>query len=450
MNPGPPQGQPLLNDHESQNLNSFFSGFDSNAFANAPDQLPRAQYGMPQGQFEIPPTFVGSETRMGVDPNHLQAGGYGIFDTNMMGQNMQAYNNSNTYNSNMPAVPYTNQYSPHFVDQLHSAASTVPGEYGHNWQHQPYANGMIPMSAPNPHLMRFGSDQHFQPTGYTASSGQANPDMNMPWLEPQHSSATNTAPNTRPNTEPSSPNWSKKRKHEEFQEQHLNGFMHNRTQSRNAHPSPPVSNPRRQRSSVVKHEHPAQTSQPPTPATNSKPETPLDEQPVVVNDDSGDDAEAEDEDPPPSATIERSPSPLAPWPASKARPPKSHKPPPPPKPSRKKKESRPKPKRPSHTPSSRTPLTPAQKKANHTNSEQRRRDATARSYAELYDLVPELDQMGKQSTMKKLEVVVEKVTRVKNGVKQLRAMLAESDHGAGAGGFVGGDTELAMMSGWHT
>lgn len=64
-------------------------------------------------------------------------------------------------------------------------------------------------------------------------------------------------------------------------------------------------------------------------------------------------------------------------------------------------------------------MTADQKKANHTNSEQRRRDATARAYAELYDLVPELEVMGKQSTMKKLEVVVNRLAEVKSGNERL-------------------------------
>jgi hypothetical protein len=77
------------------------------------------------------------------------------------------------------------------------------------------------------------------------------------------------------------------------------------------------------------------------------------------------------------------------------------------------------------------PLTQQQKKANHTNSEQRRRDATARAYAELYDLVPEVGAMGKQSTMKKLEVVVAKVQKTIQTVDELRTKL-----GVQAGGSV--------------
>jgi len=104
--------------------------------------------------------------------------------------------------------------------------------------------------------------------------------------------------------------------------------------------------------------------------------------------------------------------------------------------------------------SSRVPLTLEQKKANHTNSEQRRRDATARAYAELYDLVPELEEMGKQSTMKKLEVVVAKVRRVKQRVEELRLKLGLDPgtgrpstspmHSAGGNVLMHGD-----IHGWH-
>ena len=78
----------------------------------------------------------------------------------------------------------------------------------------------------------------------------------------------------------------------------------------------------------------------------------------------------------------------------------------------------------STTPGShRQPLTQAEKKANHTNSEQRRRDATSRAYAEMYDLVPELESMGKLSTTKKLECVVKKVRELKVGNVALERML---------------------------
>ena len=68
----------------------------------------------------------------------------------------------------------------------------------------------------------------------------------------------------------------------------------------------------------------------------------------------------------------------------------------------------------------RVTLSAQQKKANHTNSEQRRRDLTGRAYQELFDLVPQLENMGKQSTMKKLEVVVARVAHLKGIVIGLR------------------------------
>lgn len=95
------------------------------------------------------------------------------------------------------------------------------------------------------------------------------------------------------------------------------------------------------------------------------------------------------------------------------------------------------------------PLSAEQKKANHTNSEQRRRDATARAYAELYDLVPEIQEMGKQSTMKKLEIVVQKVRDIKDRLEYLRGLMGQ-DLGNGRmlpGQILTGD--MAHLQGWR-
>jgi hypothetical protein len=199
-------------------------------------------------------------------------------------------------------------------------------------------------------------------------------------------------------------------------------------------------------------------SQPPTPLSNSKSQTPLEpENPQISESPEDEDAEAEDED---EDQMEqpKSPSP-APWPGSKPRPPKNTKVPPPKPPRRKKAStsaSAPKTKKSlasQKIASSRTPLSIEQKKANHTNSEQRRRDATARSYAELYDLVPELEDLGKQSTMKKLEVVVAKVRNTKERVEELRAKLGmDPVTGRPLGGGAGGGSGMLLYSdvpGWR-
>ena len=264
--------------------------------------------------------------------------------------------------------------------------------------------------------MRFGSDSHFQPSGFTGPQMEvAEPELPLDWLE--------SGPNTQPNTQPSSPNWSKKRKLENNHVNNRNGFVSN---GRNPH--------RRQNSTNMKTESRDQRSfLPPVTPKLAKPS--MDSLNQYEDPDFDEDAEAEDDDDPTAtntaALPSRESSPPAPWPSSRARPPKSDKPFSP-KSSRKRKKSEssatPSSMKKSATkvarqPSSRVPLSQAQKKANHTNSEQRRRDATARGYAELYDLVPEVSSMGKQSTMKKLEVVVDKVQKTIGTVKDLRAKL---------------------------
>jgi hypothetical protein len=312
--------------------------------------------------------------------------------------------------------------------------------------------------------MGFGTDTRFQTSGYAAIHNPMDPDlpqglqMNNPlgeWLEP--TSASTTQPNTQPNTQPSSPNWAKKRNFDDFarDQQPRNGFVVPAQHAGSTQPSPPQSNPRRKRS-VVKAETKASLSQPPTPLSNSKPQTPLGtETPDVQRTPEQDeDAEAEEED---EDTMEqpRSPSP-APWPGSKPRPPRNTKAPPPKPPRKKTAAPTPKPRKaqPSQKSTSRVPLSLEQKKANHTNSEQRRRDATARSYAELYDLVPELEDLGKQSTMKKLEVVVAKVRRTKERVEELRTKLGMDPTtgrplGGGAGGGGAGMPLFTDVPGWR-
>lgn len=441
ITPGPPPGQPLLNAHENQNLDDFFHDFDQNAAANK--SMGHAQFNMPVEHdqfFGMPPVFVGSETAMGnrsvVDPHQLQGRGF-PYGNSMMGHDMNTLTQSNSLGGGMHGPPYSDAtYSNPLITQLQTAAAMQPA-YTSGWQHAFAAQNIMHPQTQGQQGVTFGTDSRFQASGYAAPSNLMDPDipqglqMSNPidWLEPASASTT------QPNTQPSSPNWSKKRNFDEFQRdpKSRNGFVpstHSQ-QVGSAQPSPSHSVSRRKRGSVVKNEA-GMSSQPATPLSTSKPHTPLNPDMSTPGDHEAD-AEAEEDD---DATAEqtKSPSP-APWPSSKARPPRNAKPPPPPKPSRTKKASakastpikpRSKVQRTSSsqgTPSTRVPLTLEQKKANHTNSEQRRRDATARAYAELYDLVPELEEMGKQSTMKKLEVVVAKVQRVKQGVEELRAKL---------------------------
>ena len=426
MTPGPPIGQPLLNDDENANFNNFLSGFDNNQMLDKHGHPQQYHMNHHQGDmFNMPPTFVGSETTMGplagIDPAQLEryAMNYGEgLGTRVPGVHI----------SPASQVPYgagnshglQDNWSQSLFSQLNSAAAVQPG-YSTGWQQQQLHAQGLPLQHPGRGPpMRFGSDSHFQPSGFTG------PPLDIPETELQNLEWLESQPNTQPNTQPSSPNWSKKRKLNEYHRDGRNGFMAPNGQSVR----------RQQSSSHMKMESRGQLSMPPTPITTSKPQTPsIDEY------DQDEDAEAEDDDDPTAtntaAMPSREPSPPAPWPSHKARPPKSNKPPPPPKPSRKRKKSES-----ATTPnkksaqklrqqSSRVPLTHEQKKANHTNSEQRRRDATAKSYAELYDLVPEVAAMGKQSTMKKLEIVVDKVSKTIRAVEELRAKL-----GVQAGGSV--------------
>ncbi len=79
----------------------------------------------------------------------------------------------------------------------------------------------------------------------------------------------------------------------------------------------------------------------------------------------------------------------------------------------------------------RVPLTSDQKRANHTNSEQRRRDQAQKAFAKLFDLVPELEQEGKLSQMKKLERVVRKIRELEEGNRECRRRIEVVEKGGG-------------------
>ncbi|KAJ9615349.1 hypothetical protein H2200_001424 [Cladophialophora chaetospira] len=470
ITPGPPPGQPLLNAHENQDLDNFFQGFDQNAAAHK--SLTHSHFNVPADHeqfFNMPPMFVGSDTalaqRAAIEPHQLSGGGF-PYGNMLLGPDMNAVAPPQSLVGGMHGPSYTDPafHNP-FVAQLQSAASMQPA-FTQSWQQSFPAHNMMNTQTQSRLGMGFGTDARFQPTGYAAPHNPMDPDlpqglqMTNPlseWLEPN--SASTTQPNTQPNTQPSSPIWSKKRNFDDFarDQQPRNGFVVPAQNAGSARPSPPNSNSRRKRS-VVKTEVRTPLSQPPTPLSNSKPHTPLEPEYPDPSEtpEQDEDAEAEEED---EDSIQRpkSPSP-APWPGSRPRPPRNTKAPPP-KPSRKRKAStstpaKAKKSQATQKTTARTPLSLDQKKANHTNSEQRRRDATQRSYAELYDLVPELDDIGKQSTMKKLEVVVAKVRHTKERVEELRAKLG-MDPAAGrplGGGAGSGGSSMLLYSdvpGWR-
>jgi len=416
--PPPQQGQPLLNDQEAEQIHDFFSTFEAESQAHSNPMHGHFSDNMAQLQsLQMPNTYVGHEVNMRSPQPSMDWHGHQMnpfqFGHPMNAMAMQTptspYDNTNGH----MASPVHNMYPMHHNNNMQNYNNN-------NWQQ---AFSAHPMPGPRPDI-NFGSDPNFLSNGYTAPDGTMDADISLlSYAMAPTSSASNTQSNSRPgsdaNTEPSTPVAVKKRRLNNFQAESLRMTPTNGVHSNGlaAVQSPAFPTPaRKSRNSFVKNEQPI---------------TPLSKTPTTHAEDDmlEEDAEYDEEDPDSQA---RSPSPPAPWPASKARP--MHKEPPPPKSSKPRKQSKhsaspakpPKARRTSSGLASsvtRTPLTAEQKKANHTNSEQRRRDATARSYAELYDMVPEMNEMGKQSTMKKLEVVVDKVHNVKARLEYLRQKL---------------------------
>ncbi|KIW20404.1 hypothetical protein PV08_00979 [Exophiala spinifera] len=434
ITPGPPPGQPLLNATENQNLDSFFNDFDQNAPAKHFSQF------VPTGHdqyFGIPPLFVGSETDLGpqsmIAPNPLQSGGF-QYGSDMLGHDLNNFRHTSIGHPGMHSHLYGDPSMQNPIPNHIQPVTSMQPAFGATWQQQDFHQPAMPNpQQPNRQPMAFGTDARFQPNGYAAPHNPSDPDLPngmkihpMDFFEPTSGSTTqpNTRPSTRPNTQPSSPNWQKKRTFDDFQQDQPNQTGLNLPT--NGQQSITLTQPSsRKRGSMTKSDK-AKSTQPPTPLSHHKSQTPVKSE----GDDHEEDAEAEEED---EATPEQLSS------SSPTRGRRRITAPPQSKAAQKKKAS-------SNTTSSptkpgprvkmvarkivssRVPLTQEQRKANHTNSEQRRRDATARAYAELYDLVPELEDHGKQSTMKKLEVVVAKVLRVKQTVYELRMKLGLDIH----------------------
>ncbi|RMZ85037.1 hypothetical protein DV738_g236, partial [Chaetothyriales sp. CBS 135597] len=481
LSPGEPMGQSILNDEESSTLNHFFSDFESNQPPAPPMPL---QFAPPQSNhqplFTMPPVYFGSETSdgtgPGIDPHTLQLDGQPhaypnqpTYDLQILhvpggplsqilssGSGVDDDNTTNTSNSNA-ANSHAHNGNGLFdvpLDQLQPAAPSVthpqPG-FTSNWNQQPYQPQGMPLQAPGRGpMMRFGSDSHFTQTGFQLpnSSGiiDAEDATLNHWLP--------SAPNSQPPTQPSSPNWSKKRKLDDVNIGNRRNGYHAGPESSNNGPGANSGNPghathRHQSLGQVKYE-PHAGSQPLNRGTASHARS------QHSDDHHSDeiDAAAESDDDPfnnnnnmATAMLPHSPSTAGLWSNSNVPPSQANHATPMGKPPRKRKKStsttptvstmpypsgsnglppgRPKssPTKSTRAPSTRVPLTTEQKKANHTNSEQRRRDATARAYAELYDLVPEVGEMGKQSTMKKLELVVDKVSWTISAVESLRVKL---------------------------
>ena len=374
--------------------------------------------------FELPPDYVGSETSLGprygpsIDPQDLQPG---FYNDSLMSGHVPLVHHGNSFDGMMqPAGPgfmdssYTNPMPNHFQPLIN------PPQYHQRWL-PGYQSNMTPPIANGRPQVRFGSDDQFHASGYAAPPHHQEPDMmgNLDWIETR-SSATNTQPNTQPNTEPSSPTVPRKRKVDD---------------------QCPPAGPSNNYSGRLAHPQSMMAAQP--GSLKSKTSTRKSRKPDVKEEAST-----------PTTTVEQEPGF---WPLSKPHPvskPSSakrpsnrskRKAPPSPEPAcssshsktiktSAKSISKPKTHSKGTKQSSRSsnmlgghrqPLTQAEKKANHTNSEQRRRDATSRVYAEMYDLVPELDGMGKLSTTKKLECVVRKVRELKAGNEELDRLLGQ-------------------------
>jgi hypothetical protein len=419
MAPGPPPGEPLLDANAAQNLNTFFTEFDTNNLDPHSRALDVSQFHDGKDvNFELPPDFVGSETSLGprydpsVDPQDLQPGFYS--DGIMSGH--------------VPLIPHGTSFAgtaqtagPGYINPSYSNQNHFPPLLDPHFHQQWLPGYQISMNAPMANgrpQVRFGSDDLFHASGYAAPPNHQEPDMmrNLEWIEAQ-SSATNTQPNTQPNTTPSSPTVSRKRNHGDEQSlmtESLNSHSGLLAQSQNMmteqFPSPETkTSTRKSRQPDVKEEASTATTVVQLgPSPNSKPRPVSKPSPAKRPSNRSKRKALPSPDPSPSSSRSKATK-TSGKAQTKTKPP-----------SKGTKQSS----RSSTTPGShRQPLTQAEKKANHTNSEQRRRDATSRAYAEMYDLVPELESMGKLSTTKKLECVVKKVRELKAGNDLLERML---------------------------
>ena len=355
-----------------------------------------------------------------MNPRRLQPG---TFAQNMMGQNMSMLSHEGTFDHGLESgIP--SYMDPSFEHgQLHSQFQDMqaPPQLHQSYSQQ-YEPGMMQPFVNGRPAVRWGSDGHFQQSGYDAPLHQQEPDMinNLDWIEPQ-SSANNTAPNSRPITQPSSPNMSRKRKFADelfpprstantYDHGAVTGSVNSAGISKTGTSKAVVT--KRKKSTVKEEEAASQTSTSPAPWPSNK-ARPVSKPPVPKKTSNRGKRKVE-EGTPDNVQGSASASKTAPKLSSKSKATKKT-------PTKSAARSL---ARSSTTPATgRTPLTSDQKKANHTNSEQRRRDQTGQAYARMYDLVPQLAETGKMSTTRKLEVVVNKLRDLQDGNAQLRANL---------------------------
>ena len=416
--PPAPQGKPLLNLSDQEQLDGFFAGFDSNSLTSnsLSTSGPNVMSGDVIASNEQPLTpqyFISSHTHMQgqppfVDPNALE-GSSNMFNSAHVGSNVPMAVNAGPYNQMIQhtahALPFANYQTPHnsghdFFDPLATSMSTA---YSVPWPHTLSLNNPLP--AGSRPLVRFGSDSHFGPSGYVPPLGSAELSdqsgmQRFEWLE---GDAQSSAPNTQPNTQPPSPVWTRKRKADTDQStrsSRSNDLVENAepAEQEEKQMDTNTASPWKRRKGTLKAESdaPFQPSQSHS-STTIKPNTREKRKSFVATPIS----------PPQSFPTAAAPSPSAT-----------------------------KPKRPPAISSIsgsgiRVPLTSDQKRANHTNSEQRRRDQAQRAFARLFDLVPELEQEGKLSQMKKLERVVSKIRELEEGNEECRRRIGMMDKGGG-------------------
>lgn len=415
--PPAPHGKPLLNLSDQEQLDGFFAGFDSNNLAS--NNVSTSGPGLLTGdalvgneQSLTPQYFISSHTHMQgqppfVDPNALE-GGESMFSGGHVATSMPMAANGMSYSQmihhNSHALPFGQYPTPHNDghDYFDPLATSLSQNFPVSWPHTLPSNN-IHSSGARP-LARFGSDSHFQPSGYVPPLGSTelsdqNALQRFEWLE---GDAQSSAPNTQPNTQPSSPVWARKRKADGEPSSRVNQStslieVAQLAKEAGTQPDAAASSSRKRRKVTLKREPDTAFSASKTHASST----------------------------PKSSTRGKRKSHSAAFPAQLPLPTKTS-----PSPTA----STARPKRPPAISSCsgsgvRVPLSSDQKRANHTNSEQRRRDQAQRAFARLFDLVPELEHEGKLSQMKKLEKVVTKIRQLEEGNHECRRRIALLESG---------------------
>ena len=249
--PPAPQGKPLLNLSDQEELDGFFAGFDAGLansdFPISGPSISPEDLAPNDASSLAPQYFITSHTHMQgqppfVDPNALEvAGGLGtsrVQEGSILNA-AHAINNMPLANSGPPfdqlaqytakALPFGNHLDRANAEQTlaDTLAPSLQDGYPAVWNSGlPSNSNSNGNSSANPvasrPMVRFGTDSHFQPSGYvaplgTTDAGEQNGLQRLSWLEGDaQSSAANTQPNTQPNTEPSSPIWTRRRKDEDL------------------------------------------------------------------------------------------------------------------------------------------------------------------------------------------------------------------------------------------